>query len=84
MGLVNGKSVLAQEPDLIVETYTSMQRWRVVCKGSKQGPMVLDRAGASHNLPVAASSYVYSEDIYQDPGEHTYPPMYVKEPSPQQ
>ena len=46
--------------------------------------MVLDRAGASHKLPIAASSYVYSKDIHQDPREHTYPPMYVKEPSPQQ
>ena len=84
MSSVNGKSILAQEPDLIVETNTSIQRWGVVCKGSKQGPMVLDRAGAPHKLPVAASSYVYSEDIRQDLREHAYLPMYVKEPSSQQ
>ena len=33
MGLANGKSILAQEPDLIVGTDASMQGWGAVCKG---------------------------------------------------
>lgn len=37
MGLANGKSILAQEPDLIVETDASMQGWGAVCKGVRTG-----------------------------------------------
>ena len=37
MILVNGKSVLAKDPDLIIETDASVQGWGAVCKGVRTG-----------------------------------------------
>jgi len=37
MRLVNGKSILAKEPDLVMETDASMLGWGAVCNGTRTG-----------------------------------------------
>ena len=70
----NGRGLIAQSPDLTIETDASTVGWGALCQGTRTGGPWSPTERMRHKLPGATGSHSCSEVFCQGQTEHHNPP----------